>query len=190
MLSKEGERKERERGENSNVRVKDKVKTKQVDFLLIKTGKNSALLYGNFSTGKWDLWDFGIMGFGNYGICDLWDFGIMGEGGEEGRNRERKVGQEPWSIMSDVPAVQCGPEGVPCHAVKRSGVSDANLSHRSPDGFGKSGSCTRVSRRVGGIGLSDEASLVESGEDDHDRRDYTKDGKDILLSGLARDVGV
>ena len=98
MLSKEGERKERERGENSNVRVKDKVKTKQVDFLLIKTGKNSALLYGNFSTGKWDLWDFGIMGFGNYGICDLWDFGIMGEGGEEGRNRERKVGQEPWSI--------------------------------------------------------------------------------------------
>ena len=100
MLSKEGERKERERGENSNVRVKDKVKTKQVDFLLIKTGKNSALLYGNFSTGKWDLWDFGIMGFGNYGICDLWDFGIMGEGGEEGRNRERKVGQEPWSITT------------------------------------------------------------------------------------------
>ena len=55
-------------GENSNVRVKDKSKTKQVDFLLIKTGKNSALLYGNFSTGKWDLWDFRIMGFGNYGI--------------------------------------------------------------------------------------------------------------------------
>ena len=41
------------------------------------------------------------MGFGNYGICDLWDFGIMGEGGEEGRNRERKVGQEPWSIRAE-----------------------------------------------------------------------------------------
>ena len=48
----------------------------------------------------------------------------------------------------------------------------------------------RVSRRVGGIGLSNEASLVESGEDDHDRRDYMKDGKDILLGGLARDIGV
>ena len=90
MLSKEGERKERERGENSNVRIKDKVKTKQVNFLLIKTGKNSALLYGNFSTGKWDLWDFGIMGFGNYGICDLWDFGIMGEGGRRGAKQREK----------------------------------------------------------------------------------------------------
>ena len=56
------EKRERERGEN---------------FILIKTGKNSALLYGNFSTGKWDLWDFRIMGFGNYGICDLgfWYYG-------------------------------------------------------------------------------------------------------------------
>ena len=92
--------------------------------------------------------------------------------------------------MLDVPAVQCGPEGVPCHAVKGSGVSNANLSHRSPDGFGKSGSWTRVSRCVGGIGFSDKASLVESGEDNHDRRDHMKDGKDILLGGLARDVGV
>ena len=90
MLSKEGERKERERGENSNVQIKDKVKTKQVNFLLIKTGKNSALLYGNFSTRKWDLWDFRIMGFGNYGICDLWDFGIMGEGGRRGVKQREK----------------------------------------------------------------------------------------------------
>ena len=45
----------------------------------------------------------------------------------------------------------------------------------------------RVSRRVGGIGFSDKASLVESGEDDHDRRDYTKDGKDILL-GVVGEV--
>ena len=49
-----------------------------MNFLLIKTGKNSALLYGNFSTGKQDLWDFEIMGFRNYGICALWDLGIMG----------------------------------------------------------------------------------------------------------------
>ena len=40
------------------------------------------------------LWDLGIMGFVICGILVLWE-----KGGEEGRNRERKVGQEPWSIM-------------------------------------------------------------------------------------------
>ena len=39
------------------------------------------------------LWDLGIMGFVICGILVLWE-----KGGEEGRNRERKVGQEPWSI--------------------------------------------------------------------------------------------
>ena len=33
------------------------------------------------------------MGFEICGILVLWE-----KGGEEGRNRERKVGQEPWSI--------------------------------------------------------------------------------------------
>ena len=33
------------------------------------------------------------MGFVICGILVLWE-----KGGEEGRNRERKVGQEPWSI--------------------------------------------------------------------------------------------
>ena len=86
-------------------RIKDKVKTKQVNFLLIKTGKNSALLYGNFSTRKWDLWDFRIMGFGNYGICDLWDFGIMGEGGRRGakpreKGRARALVHQPLPGLS------------------------------------------------------------------------------------------
>ena len=39
------------------------------------------------------LWDLGIMGFVICGILVLWE-----KGGEEGRNRERRVGQEPWSI--------------------------------------------------------------------------------------------
>ena len=39
------------------------------------------------------LWDLGIMGFEICGILVLWE-----KGEEEGRNRERKVGQEPWSI--------------------------------------------------------------------------------------------
>ena len=41
------------------------------------------------------LWDLGIMGFEICGILVLWE-----KGGEEGRNRERKVGQEPWSIKN------------------------------------------------------------------------------------------
>ena len=39
------------------------------------------------------LWDLGIMGFVICGILVLWE-----KEGEEGRNRERRVGQEPWSI--------------------------------------------------------------------------------------------
>ena len=35
------------------------------------------------------------MGFEICGILVLWE-----KGGEEGRNREKKVGQEPWSIRS------------------------------------------------------------------------------------------
>ena len=41
------------------------------------------------------LWDLGIMGFVICGILVLWE-----KEGEEGRNRERRVGQEPWSIKS------------------------------------------------------------------------------------------
>ena len=41
------------------------------------------------------LWDLGIMGFEICGILVLWE-----KGEEEGRNRERKVGQEPWSITT------------------------------------------------------------------------------------------
>ena len=41
------------------------------------------------------LWDLGIMGFEICGILVLWE-----KGKEEGRNRERRVGQEPWSIIS------------------------------------------------------------------------------------------
>ena len=39
------------------------------------------------------LWDLGIMGFVICGILVLWE-----KEGEEGRNRERRIGQEPWSI--------------------------------------------------------------------------------------------
>ena len=35
------------------------------------------------------------MGFEICGILVLWE-----KGGEEGRNRERRVGQEPWSIIA------------------------------------------------------------------------------------------
>ena len=44
------------------------------------------------------LWDLGIMGFEICGILVLWE-----KGEEEGRNRERKVGQEPWSINHTLP---------------------------------------------------------------------------------------
>ena len=39
------------------------------------------------------LWDLGIMGFVICEILVLWE-----KEGEEGQSRERRVGQEPWSI--------------------------------------------------------------------------------------------
>ena len=47
------------------------------------------------------------MGFEICGILVLWE-----KGGEEGRNRERKVGQEPWSIK------QCAYHGWGTHVSK------------------------------------------------------------------------
>ena len=43
------------------------------------------------------LWDLGIMGFVICGILVLWE-----KEGEEGRNKERRVGQEPWSIKKSI----------------------------------------------------------------------------------------
>ena len=44
------------------------------------------------------------MGFEICGILVLWE-----KGGEEGRNRERKVGQEPWSIKGQLDETWEGP---------------------------------------------------------------------------------